>query len=209
MHILHNKVGCQPWVVAGDSLAAATQRFWRQIQTLTSCRPMSQREGKGSVSCAGQTETSRGCCNRSEPRRSGASLGNRWKAERRPLTDDDLLFPSWNMTSFSVIFAVLRGSEWDHPSCWSYLGENPHFPSVCDVNVLRHANTEQQVTKMRLFCFQSCHSWWLMTVIKLQHFFWWVDHRPTVKRNLRAYEHQFWDGLSVKCEIIQPFSCIS
>ncbi len=33
MHILDSKVGCQPWVVAGDSLAAATQRFWRQIQT--------------------------------------------------------------------------------------------------------------------------------------------------------------------------------
>ncbi len=32
MHILHNKVGCHPWVVAGDSLAAATQRIWRQIQ---------------------------------------------------------------------------------------------------------------------------------------------------------------------------------
>ena len=32
MHILHNKVGCHPWVVAGDSLAAAMQRFWRQIQ---------------------------------------------------------------------------------------------------------------------------------------------------------------------------------
>ncbi len=32
MHILHNKVGCHPWVVTGDSRAAATQRFWRQIQ---------------------------------------------------------------------------------------------------------------------------------------------------------------------------------
>ncbi len=48
------------------------------------------------------------------------------------------------------------------------------------------------------------------------------QHRPTTSQAmstflhqslwnlpLRAYEHQFWDGLSVKCERMQPFLCIS
>ncbi len=50
MHILDNKVGCQPWVVAGDSLAAAMERFWRQIQNTGAMTYA--KEVKHDVSCS-------------------------------------------------------------------------------------------------------------------------------------------------------------